>query len=211
MERNSEIIYTHFINKDYFFCQGHIGRSDFSNYLNSLPKIDFCYSSLPKPENFSMWYNLADKDKIPHKEFFAGLIEIWKYIDADEYHIEVGKSNKQHVLTFFNAWKDFPYQYETKIYYSAPLNGITSAMAKMRNPTTMLVFSMHKVKLPHVKYSHEYLDSILNRLEELHCFDAVIGKGLLARYCLKYGHSCYGIDMNPDRLKCVYEYLKKVI
>ena len=37
----------------------------------------------------------------------------------------------------------------------------------------------------------------MNRDQKINSFDPVIGKGLLSRYAIKYGHSCYGIDMNP--------------
>ena len=202
------------INQDFYFCQGHIGISDFKPYLNEIPKIDINYCSLPKPETFALWYKLASKKRISHEQFFAGLIEIWKKIDADEYHIEVGQSNKQQVLDFFKHWDNFSYYYEREIWYSAPLNGKTSGMAKCRNSTQILVFSKKSMTTPditEVKYSHEYVEYILKHSKhpkKLKCFDPVIGKGLLARSALKNGYSCYGIDMNPNRLKCTYEYIE---
>ena len=195
------------ISPSYIFCHGEIGKSDFKPFLQKIPAIDLVYAALPKPENFPFWYKLAKRKKIAHSQFFFGLCEIWKEVNAPEYHIEVGPSNKQQVLDFFLKWKKFPYFYERELYYSAPLNGKTLGMAKCRNPTQILVYSMHPVDVPYVKYSHEYVEFIMNRSERMKVFDPVIGKGLLARFALKNGHDCYGIDMNKERLKCTYEYL----
>ena len=85
----------HKVSPDFFFCEGHIGRSDFSSFLSQLPKIDLVYAALPKPETFNLWYGLTDKNKISHSDFIEGLSFIFKSIDAKEYHIEVGESNKQ--------------------------------------------------------------------------------------------------------------------
>ncbi len=192
----------------YIFCHGEIGKSDFKSFLEQLHPIDLVYAALPKPENFPLWYKLARRSKIPHKQFFSGLCNIWEKIDAPEYHIEVGPSNKQQVLDFFSDWKKFPYFYERDLYYSAPLNGRTNGMAKCRNPTQILIYSMHPVEIPDVKYSHEYVEFIMKRKEKMNVFDPVIGKGLLARFAQKNGHNCYGIDMNYERLECAIEYIQ---
>ena len=199
------------ISTSYIFCQGEIGKSEFKSFLEQLPQIDLVYAALPKPENFPLWYKLARRSKIPHKQFFSGLCNIWEKLDAPEYHIEVGPSNKQPVLDFFSDWKKFPYFYERDLYYSAPLNGRTKGMAKCRIPTQILIYSMHPVEIPDVKYSHEYVEQIMKRKKKMKVFDPVIGKGLLARFAQKNGHNCYGIDMNYERLKCTIEYIQNNI
>jgi len=190
------------------FCFGEIGRSDFKNFLKQLPQIDLVYAALPKPENFPLWYKLAKRAKIPHKQFFSGLCKIWEGVNAPEYHIEVGPSNEQQVMDFFSTWKKFPYFYERDLYYSAPLNGRTNGMAKCRIPTQILIYSMKPVEIPEVKYSHDYVEMIMKRKEKMNVFDPVIGKGLLARKKKKNGHNCYGIDMNYERLECTMEYIQ---
>jgi len=196
------------ISQSFAFCHGEIGKSDFKSFLEQLPPIDLVYAALPKPENFPLWYKLAKRVKIPHKQFFSGLCHIWEKVNAPEYHIEVGPSNKQQVLDFFSTWKMFPYFYECELYYSAPLNGRTKGMAKCRNPTQILIYSMHSVEILDVKYSHEYVEQIMKRKNKMNVFDPVIGKGLLARFAQINGHSCYGIDMNYERLECTIEYIK---
>ena len=196
------------ISPSFAFCHGEIGKTDFKSFLEQLPTISLVYAALPKPENFPFWYKLAQKSKIPHKQFFSGLCNIWEKVNAPEYHIEVGPSNKQQVLNFFSSWKKFPYFYEQDLYYSAPLNGRTSGMAKCRNPTQILVYSLHPVEIPKVKYSHEYVELIMKRTEKMNVFDPVIGKGLLARFAQINGHNCYGIDMNYQRLECTFEYIR---
>ncbi len=196
------------ISPSFAFCHGEIGKSDFKTFLEQLPLIDLVYSALPKPENFPLWYRLAQRPKISHKQFFSGLCLIWAKVNAPEYHIEVGPSNKQQVVDFFSTWKKFPYFYERDLYYSAPLNGRTKGMAKCRNPTQILVYSLHPVEIPAVKYSHEYVEFIMKRTEKMNVFDPVIGKGLLARFAQINGHSCYGIDMNYQRLECTFEFIR---
>ncbi len=196
------------ISPSFAFCHGEIGKSDFETFLEYLPPIDLVYAALPKPENFRLWYKLAKREKIPHNQFFSGLCNIWKKVNAPEYHIEVGPSNKQQVLDFFSTWKKFPYFYERDLYYSAPLNGRTKGMAKCRNPTQILIYSIHHVKIPEVKYSHEYVEFIMKHVKKMNVFDPVIGKGLLARFAQINGHHCYGIDMNRERLECTIEYIK---
>ena len=196
------------ISQSYAFCHCEIGKSDFKSFLEQLPPIDLVYAALPKPENFPLWYKLAKRVKISHKQFFSGLCHIWEKVNAPEYHIEVGPSNKQQVLDFFSTWKKFPYFYERELYYSAPLNGRTKGMAKCINPTQILIYSMHSVEIPDVKYSHEYVEQIMKRQKAMNVFDPVIGKGLLARFAQINGHSCSGIDMNYERLECTIEYIK---
>ena len=196
------------ISPSFTFCNGEIGKSDFKSFMEKIPSIDLVYAALPKPENFPLWYKLANRAKIPHKQFFSGLCKIWKEINAPEYHIEVGPSNKQQVLDFFSTWKKFPNFYELDLYYSAPLNGRTKGMAKCRNPTQILIYSLHPVEIPDVKYSHEYVEQIMKRRKRMNVFDPVIGKGLLARFAQINGHNCYGIDMNYERLECTIEYIQ---
>ncbi|MHA1911628.1 MAG: hypothetical protein ACTSYA_08015 [Candidatus Kariarchaeaceae archaeon] len=206
---NKEIgLFTHKISPDFFFCEGHIGRSDFSHFLSQLPNIDLVYAALPKPETFNLWYRLIGKNKISHSDFIEGLNSIFKVINATEYHIEVGESNKRNILELFDNWNSFPYYYERELFYSAPLNGYSEGLAKCRIPTQIVVFSRKPLIIPDGKYSHEYLDQLMNRNRQINSFDPVIGKGLLARFALKYGHSCYGIDMNSKRLECTCEYVK---
>ena len=197
-------------NKNYHFCRGHIGTTNFTPYLNQLPKIDLVYAALPRPQTFDFWYGMVDRDKIAHDKFIEGLTEIFKKVDADEYHIEVGKTNRAQVESFFKQWGKFSYFYEREILYSAPLNGKSQGMAKCRNSMETLIYSMHPVEIPDGKYSHDYVDQLLkSKTEKLTCFDPVIGKGLLVRSALRHGHSCYGSEMNINRLKCVFEYVLK--
>ncbi len=195
------------ITSDHWLCQGEIGTTDFSPFLRILPQIDLVYAALPKPENFPFWYKLANKPRINHAKFFAGLTEIWRKLNAKEYHIEVGPSNKNQVMDFFNSWKSWKVQKEQGIRYSAPLNGNTAGMAKCRNATEILWYSDIEGEMPKGEYSHEYVENMLKDRSSLNCFDPVLGKGLLMRMAVKYGHACYGIDLNENRLSCTREYV----
>lgn len=206
-----EEIKIHRISQEFIFCEGHIGNSDFSPYLSQLPKINLVYASLPKPEYLPFWNNLVGRKKQDQLEFIQGLERILKTVDADEYHLEVNAGNKQEIVDVFENWGAFAHYTEMVIYYSAPLDGRTKGMAKKRIPDQMIVFSKYPIELPNVKYSHEYVEHITKRAKKIVCFDPVIGKGLLARCAIKNGHSCYGIDMNSQRLECTYEYLHRAI
>ena len=199
------------ISPDYWLYHGEIGKDDVFPFLSQLPQIDLVYAALPKPENFRMWYHLAKRPILNHALFSAGMIEIWRFLDAEEYYIEVGRSNRQFVVDFFETWKKFPYFAEQDLCYSAPLNGRTPGMAKCRNPTQILIYSKFPIVVPEITYSHEFVAHILKRSSKLRCFDPVIGKGLLMRYAVKNGHACYGIDMNESRLQCASEFIRHAL
>ncbi len=78
------------ISPSFAFCHGEIGKSEFKSFIELVTPLDLVYAALPKPENFSLWYKLANRAKISHKQFFSGLCHIWKELNAPEYHIEVG-------------------------------------------------------------------------------------------------------------------------
>ena len=193
------------ISPRFTLCNGEIGVDNFSEFLGQLPRIDLVYAAPPKPEYFSMWYGLMEKEKLPHGVFYSALFEILKIIDALEYHIEVGESNEQMMRSFFSEWKPFDHQ-QRSLLYSAPTNH-KNRLTKCRKPTKIIVMSHHQVRMMPGRYSHEYLDQLLDKPEKLNVFDPVIGKGLLARYAIKYGHSCFGIEMNPDRLNCTLRFI----
>lgn len=198
----------YYINDQFWFYKGEIGVDDCLPYLQKIPRIDLVYAALPKPENFQMWYSLAKKQPITHETFLQGLFLILKEVDAPEYHIEVGETNRDPVRNFFKQWRKFKHEYEQELWYSAPLHTHTKGMAKCRKPTKIIVFSTQPKTFPQVKYSHEYVNEILKRMSKkkgYKVFDPVMGKGLLARYAKQWDHSCYGIDMNEKRLKCVME------
>jgi hypothetical protein len=199
------------ISPDYWLYHGEVGKDDVSSFLSQLPKIDLVYAALPKPESFFMWYHLAKRPKLDHALFFASLTKIWRFLDAQEYHIEVGRSNRQFVVDFFESWGKFPYFVEQDLCYSAPLNGRTPGMAKCRNPTKIVAYSQKPITIPEVSYSHEYVAHILKRSPKMRCFDPVIGKGLLMRYAVDNGHACYGIEMNESRLQCAKEYVQHAL
>ncbi len=197
-----------YLNDQYWFYQAEIGVDDCLPYLQHLPPIDLVYSALPKPENFPMWYSMASKPMLAHTEFLTGLFSVWKFLDAPIYHTEVGPSNRASIIGFFEEWGKFSFFDEQPLWYSAPLHPNTSGMAKCRKPTQIIVFSTQPITMPRVKYSHEYVRAILSdplNKAALKCFDPVLGKGLLARFAKQFNHACYGIEMNPRRLKCAFE------
>lgn len=195
------------ISEDFLFCEGEVGVDDFSGFLEKLPEINAVYSSPPKREYLSMWYQLAGREAISSESFYHGFFRVLQEVDAPEYHIEVGASNERLVRDFFEDWDIFSHQTEQEMLYSAPVD-LTNRLAKCRKPTKMLVFSRVPIEVPVAGYSHEYLDLLLQNREKMNLFDPTIGKGLLARCAVRYGHSCFGIEMNPDRLKVTLEFVK---
>lgn len=199
------------ITSDYWLYHAEIGKDDMSPLLRQLPKIHLVYAALPKPESFQMWYTLAKRPKLAHSLFAASLMRIWRFLDAEEYHIEIGSSNRQFVLDFFESWGKFPFFAEQDLCYSAPINGRSPGMAKCRNPTQIVAYSQKPITIPEVMYSHDYVAHILKREPKIRCFDPVIGKGLLMRYAIRNGHACYGIEMNETRLQCADEYVRQAL
>ncbi len=177
----------------------------FTAYLKSLPKIDFVYCGLPKPEYFRYWYRSVQKNpKITYKRYMGLIGEIILELNAAEYHLEVNVGNKDIVLEMFKG-RDY-FQSSIPIYYSAPIDSRSNRYAKKRKQDEMLVFSNQPMKLPtDVQYSHQYLDHVLSNRKPMVCFDPAIGKGLLVKFCLKHGHSAHGIDMNMGRLRVAME------
>ncbi|MHA1681048.1 MAG: hypothetical protein ACTSUE_08570 [Promethearchaeota archaeon] len=211
-------IITFDVSNDFRFCLGEIGTSDFSPFIDTLPRIDICYAALPKPENFPMWYQLARKDKIDHPSFLHGLFDIFKNIDAREYHVEVGPSNRQQVETFFTRWGVHEKVKYRPHLYSAPLNGRTEGMAKCRVATGILVIGNDDLEPPSqedVTYSHQYVQWLHHQMdtrdEPQAIFDPVIGKGLIFHGATGTDFSCFGIEMNPERLDCAMEYAIRVM
>lgn len=190
------------------FCRGEIGIDDFSPYLSKLPKIDFVYCGLPKPEYFRYWYRDAGiEPKITYERYIELLGGIILELDSTEYHLEVNAGNRDLVLDLFRG-RNYTVQ-SMPILYSAPIDSISERYAKKRKIDEMLVLSRDTIDLPaSAKYSHEYLDFILRDKKGLNCFDPAIGKGLLVKFCLKHGHTAHGIDMNSDRLRVAMEMLK---
>ncbi len=196
---------------NFSLCRGEIGVDDFSPYLESLPKIDFVYCGLPKPEYYRYWYStMKTKPQMNYEDYLLVVGDILVQLDAAEYHLEVNDGNKDLVLKIFGNmdlnFKSMP------ILYSAPIDATSERYARKRKPDEMLVISKKTLQLPtSAKYSHEYLDQVLARPQKLTCFDPAMGKGLLVKFCLKYGHSAHGIDMNWNRLKVALEMIETSI
>ncbi len=212
-------------------CQGEIGISDFSPFLELLPSVDIVYAALPKSETFPMWYKIAGKPLLAYDTFLERLFHLFRAFDADQFHIEVGATNIRQVREFFRTWGFFPYTFKKKLLYSAPLNGKTEGMAKCRNYTYILGFGRNEWEDTLINevatrnrekymYSHEYIQCLYKSIEDKPrvIVDPVIGKGVIfhtqdgAMDRAKFGetpfsHAIYGIEMNMQRLECAMEYV----
>ncbi len=66
----------------------------------------------------------------------------------------------------------------------------------MQKSHSILIYSLHPVEIPDVKYSHEYVEQIMKRQKGMNVFDPIIGKGLLAgpsiiHRCFKFFFTLY--------------------
>jgi hypothetical protein len=186
------------------FCKAELGKDDIDNYLDSILPIDFVYCSTPNAESMKYWY--GDKMKpSSYEDFFRVLCETCMAVDATEYHIE-GGSNGRLIQEFFLS--RFEYSMTRKIRYSAPRTSRGEGLVRRQIPYSLYSFSNKPIVDFRFDYSHEFLNEVLNTETVLACFDPCIGKGLLSRYAVKYGHSCYGIDMNGERLRAAVQFIE---
>jgi hypothetical protein len=174
---------------EYKLIQGEIGEDDFSSFLDELPTIDIIYNAPPNKEMMSFWHKYQTRS-YTYDKFFGDLIDIYKMVDARICYIESG-SNYDDMINAL--W--YPYVQTKEITYSAP-------NAKKKIPYKLIIASYDPISINYnFKYSHELLDIILN-CSRMNVFDPCIGKGLLCKYAIKYGHNCYGIEYDENRLQC---------
>lgn len=184
---------------------GEIGIDNFQEFISILPKIDIVYNAPPNQEMMSFWHQ-SNPVPYTYEHFISSLADIYNEVDADIYAIECG-TNQQDIIDILG---DYPYFQSMPITYSAPVYANSKRLAKKQIPYNLLIFSQHECEIDFdFKYSHEFLDQFLQTPAPLNLFDPCIGKGLLLRYALKYGHMCHGIECSAKRLQCAIDYLER--
>ncbi len=182
---------------------------DFTPFLQKIKPIDFVYCGLAKPDYFRYWYKLAGKPvSITYETYLESIIRMIAELKPKECHLEISKGISD---LFFGLADTLDYAsiMTLPILYSAPTDHYSNRYAKKRNQDIMAVMSNSTLELPKTfTYSHEYLDQVLSIRRKIRCFDPCIGKGLLTKFALKHGHSCFGIDMNYDRLAVAIKMVK---
>lgn len=172
----------------YRLIQGEIGKDDLSDFVKGLPHVDVLYNAPPNPEMMSFWHKYEDVE-YDYETFFSELVRIYKTVDADICYIESGTN---YDMLINSLWYKHVETFE--ITYSAP-------MAKRRVPYHLVVASKTPISLDFkFKYSDDLLNAVLNTTKKMNVFDPCIGKGLLLKYAIKYGHCCYGIEYDQSRL-----------
>ena len=188
-----------------FLC-AEIGVEDVREYLAGLPPIDLLYCAPPNSDWMPWWRRQAGLScQSDYEKFIRSWLDVVLQVDAAECHLEVGvcRSLVEPVLDDHYAIK-----HEQPARYAAPSTARGTGMSRSRSARfTRLSYSRRpSLVVPTVESSDAFLQARLKGAPKSVCFDPCIGKGLLSRIAVDFGHECHGIELNADRIKsaCVY-------
>jgi len=189
-----------------FLC-GDIEKDECCELLEIPSKIYMVYSDPPwNPGNARMWRTLSRLDghsgrKVNWDRFVARFCEHIIYSNPDHIFVEMGVKQTPNYINavlengfpdFREGWNVFyNYVHPNKILYFSNIGGFTGNPEGMKNePMTRHVFE-------HIAKQDEIV------------FDPCVGLGMTARMAHRFKMTCYGVELNPMRLKKTLLWLLK--
>lgn len=189
-----------------FLC-GDIEKDNCSEILGAPHKIYMMYSDPPwNPGNARMWRTLSKLDgdsgrKVEWASFVNQFFDEIIPLHPDHIFIEMGvKQTPEYINTAFvrglpqlqGIWSVFyNYTHPNRLLYFSAVGKFTGNPEGMKNePMTRHVFE-------HIAKPNEIV------------FDPCIGLGMTARMAHRFDMVCYGVELNPNRLKRTLDWLMK--
>ena len=196
----------HIINKNVLMC-GDIENEDCYKKINIPQNIYMVYSDPPwNPGNARMWRTLSKKDgdigrKVNWNNFVERLCTHILYTNPKHIFIEMGLQKTSDFIKQGQSLGFPPIQNIWKVFYN------------YKNPYNLLYFSEineFKGNPEGMKneYTTKHVFEYISKPGEI-VFDPCIGLGMTLRMAHKFGMSCYGIELNPERLQKTISWIIK--
>jgi hypothetical protein len=189
-----------------FLC-AELGAHSVGPYLAGLPPIDLLYCAPPNPDWMPWWRRKAGVEGSgDYAIFIESWLEVVLQVDARECHLELGTCRP---MVEAALDRRYPHKYEQPCRYAAPSTGRGMGMCRTRTARfSRLSYRRDGPRPPLEESSDAFLNARLKDSPKLICFDPCIGKGLLSRTAIDYGHECHGIDINAARLEAASLYVE---